>query len=116
MVYVITGGPGFGKTTVLNCLKENGFPVCAESVREVLATLNPGSEISGSLKLPGDFEKIIASKRMDFLQSIDKNTVAFSDRGLPDQVAYSWYKGKTPSDFIEEKALAERYAKYVFVT
>ena len=115
MVYVITGGPGFGKTTVLNHLEEKGFLVCEESARELMSSVRRGNKLTGETALPKDFEKIIASYRMNFLHSTGTNTIAFSDRGLPDQVAYSWYKSKIPSDFIEEKALAERYAQYVFV-
>jgi len=115
MVYVITGGPGFGKTTVLNYLEEKGFPVCAESAREILASMSRDNKIAGKMEFFGDFEKIIALKRINFLHSTGANSIAFSDRGLPDQVAYSWYKNKIPSGFIEEKVVAERYAKYVFV-
>ncbi len=116
MVYVITGGPGFGKTTVLNRLEEKGFPVCSENAREVLSSQGRSEDRVGIPEVPEGFERIMALWRLNFLQSIEKGTIAFSDRGLPDQVAYSWYKNKIPSDYIEEKALAERYAQHVFVT
>jgi len=116
MVYVITGGPGFGKTTILNFLAEKGYPVCPENARSVMTQLNGKGE-SGKLgSLPSDFEKIIAEKRADFLSSINEDVIAFSDRGLPDQVAYSRYKNKMPSQFIMELATSNRYAPFVFVT
>lgn len=116
MVYVITGGPGFGKTTVLNLLGELGFPVCPESAREILSTITMEPGFDGRFVIPANFEEIIAWKRIDFLHSTAAGTLAFSDRGLPDQVAYSRYKKKEPSGFIDEKALNERYAPFVFVT
>jgi predicted ATPase len=116
MVYVITGGPGFGKTTLLNYLEVQGYAVCPESAREVMSSINQDRKMPGNNPLPGDFEKIIASIRLNFLHSIDMQTIAFSDRGLADQVAYSWYKNKIPSEFIQNKSSAERYAPYVFVT
>jgi len=109
MVYIITGGPGFGKTTLLNLLAERQFPVCQENVR---ALLSPDTN-SG---IPADFERTIATERAYFLASTPPSTVAFSDRGLPDQVAYSWYKKKEPSAFILEMVNANSYAPIVFLT
>jgi len=107
MVYVITGGPGFGKTTLLRLLTEKGFRVCPEEARSIL---------DGIDLLPKDFEQRIASLRLKFLNSTNQDTIAFADRGLPDQVAYSWYKKKQPSAFIEEAVSSNRYAPFVFIT
>jgi predicted ATPase len=107
MVYVITGGPGFGKTTLIGLLAEKGFRVCPEEARSIL---------DGIASLPGDFEQRIAGLRLKFLHSTDQETIAFADRGLPDQVAYSWYKKKQPSAFIEETVSSNRYAPFVFIT
>lgn len=116
MVYVITGGPGFGKTTILNLLAEKGFPVCPENARSLMTQVRDKEE-SGKLgSWPSDFEKIIADRRVDFLTSISEEVIAFSDRGLPDQVAYSRYKKKVPSPFISGVVTANRYAPIVFVT
>ena len=116
MVYVITGGPGFGKTTVVNLLAEKGFAVGAEKARELLI-LNKDQEGENDIKkLPIDFERRVAMERVNFLQSVAQNAIAFSDRGLPDQIAYSWFKKKMPSAFIEEVVSNYMYAHYVFVT
>lgn len=114
MVYVISGGPGFGKTTVINLLAGKGFSVCSETARELL--LSDKDQTSETIKLPLDFEKRVAIERMFFLQSVDQDITAFSDRGLPDQIAYSWVKGKEPSPFIEEIVCTNRYASFVFIT
>lgn len=113
MVYVITGGPGFGKTTVVNLLAEKGFTVCHEMARDLLIS-NKDNE-NNILKFPIDFESSVATARMNFLRSVDQNAIAFSDRGLPDQIAYSWFKKKNASAFIEKAVLINRYAPYVFV-
>jgi predicted ATPase len=116
MVYVITGGPGFGKTTVINLLKEKGLPVCEEGARDLISPTANLDQNNGNLRIPLDFEKKIAFRRIEFLESIEYNAIAFSDRGLPDQIAYSWYKNKIPSQFIEEAVRINRYAPVVFVT
>lgn len=107
MVYVITGGPGFGKTTLLNELAERGFNVCPEEARELM------NEISD---FPREFEQKIAGLRLKFLLSSDPEKISFADRGLPDQIAYSLYKNKQPSTYIVELVSAKRYAPHVFVT
>jgi len=107
MVYVITGGPGFGKTTLLKELEGRGFKVCPEEAREL---------IDGILDFPKDFEQKIAGLRLRFLLSINPEKIAFADRGLPDQIAYSWYKSKQPSSFIEDLVSSNKYAPIVFVT
>jgi predicted ATPase len=113
MVYVITGGPGFGKTTVVNLLAEKGFTVCPETARDLL--ISNKDSTNDILKFPVDFERKVAMERMNFLLSVDQNVVAFADRGLPDQIAYSYFKKKSPSAFIEEVVLNNRYAPYIFV-
>jgi predicted ATPase len=116
MVYVITGGPGFGKTTLLHLLAEKGFPVCPETAREILSSNEGVTGWMETKKLPVDFERKVAENRMNFLSATQPNTIAFSDRGLPDQIAYSWYKQKVPSNYIEEVVKTCRYAPFVFVT
>jgi predicted ATPase len=107
MVYVITGGPGFGKTTLLNELAGKGFNVCTEEARELM---------NGISDFPKDFEQRIAGFRLKFLLSADTEKIAFADRGVPDQIAYSWHKNKQPSPFIEDLVSSNKYAPIVFMT
>ncbi len=109
MVYVITGGPGFGKTTLVKLLADRHFPVCQENARSLLTT-------GGKFNIPADFERTVATYRANFLQQTDSSVIAFSDRGLPDQVGYSKYKKREPSFFLEEMVKANRYASTVFNT
>jgi len=116
MVYVISGGPGFGKTTILKLLGERGFPVCPENARSLLIPLlNADGSVRG-ISFPPGFEKSVADERVNFLSSIDLGKIAFADRGLPDQIAYSWHKKKEPSPFLEELVISNRYAPFVFLT
>jgi predicted ATPase len=116
MVYVITGGPGFGKTTVLDLLAEKGFPVGTEAARDFLDGSFNNNLPTGVKKFPVDFETRVANERIHFLHSNDQKNIAFADRGLPDQLAYSWYKKKEPTAFIVEAAGMHHYAPFVFVT
>lgn len=116
MVYVITGGPGFGKSTLINLLSALNFPVGKEAVRELLISDNNAYEPGSAIHVPMDFERKIAMDRLNFLLTAEPDTIAFADRGLPDQIAYSWFKNKIPSAFIEEIVKANKYAPFVFIT
>lgn len=116
MVYVITGGPGFGKTTLINLLASWGYPTCPEMARELIREHSLPGTANPFLQLPAGFEKVMAEYRIDFLQSVPTQNIAFADRGLPDQVAYSRWRGKKPGIFILEAAAKYRYAEQVFIT
>jgi predicted ATPase len=116
MVYVITGGPGFGKTVLIEKLHELGYPTGGEIARQIIVkqiaeggTLLPWIDGAG-------FEKKVMEERIDFLNRTDIQCVAFSDRGLPDQAAFSWYKGKEISRQLKAALAANRSAKQVFIT
>lgn len=116
MVFVITGGPGFGKTSIIGCLSDLHYPVCPEYARELLLSLPDRPQVPGASGPIVDFERLVAGERIRFMESASPEAISFSDRGLPDQLAYSWYKGKTPSSFIESAVLTARYSNPVFVT
>ena len=116
MVYVISGGPGFGKTVLIEKLQQQGYPVGGEIARQIMlqqiaegGRLLPWKDIIG-------FEIKVTEERIYFLKHIDDQCVAFSDRGLPDQAAYSWYKGKGLTEQLKAALAANRYAKKVFLT
>ena len=116
MVYVITGGPGFGKSVLIEKLHELGYQVGGEIARNIIVqqletggVLLPWKDVAG-------FEKKVMEERVEFLNSIDVQNVAFSDRGLPDQEAFSRYKGKEVSPQLKIALEANRYAKKVFLT
>ncbi len=116
MVYVITGGPGFGKTILIDELHKLGYRTGSEVARQIIAA----QIAEGGDKLPWmdsvGFEKMVMKDRIYFLQQTDIKCIAFSDRGLPDQAAFSWYKGKEISEPLSVSLIENRYAKKVFVT
>lgn len=116
MVYVITGGPGFGKSVLIQKLHELGYPVGGEIARQIIdLQIADGGDLLPWKDAAG-FEKRVMDERIEFLKSIDFETVAFSDRGLPDQAAFSRYKRKEISLQLKEAITANYYAKKVFLT
>ncbi len=116
MVYVITGGPGFGKTALIEKLRQLGFQTGEETARQIIMQQ---LEIQGDIlpwKNSSKFEKLVMNRRIEFLNQIEIQDIAFSDRGLPDQAGFSRYKGKDVSKELASAILLNRYAKKVFVT
>ena len=111
---VLIGGPGTGKTSVLNAIKEKGFCCFDEVSREV--TLNAQKEGIEQLFLTEPLlfsEKLMEGREMQYIkaENINKNPVFF-DRGIPDVFAYlNYFKTDYPSIFIEK---SEQY-KYNYI-
>lgn len=116
MVFVITGGPGFGKSVLIEKLLELGYRVGSEFARQLITRqISEGGDIL-PWKDIAEFEKRVTEKRVEFLKSVDIDSIAFSDRGLPDQAAFSMYKGKEISPQLNLALEENRYAKKVFLT
>ncbi|WP_299116200.1 ATP-binding protein [uncultured Winogradskyella sp.] len=100
---VIAGGPGTGKTSIINHLKECGFLCYDEISREVtLQARKDGIEqlfLTESLLFS---EKLLEGRTQQFLNAEKENeNVVFLDRGLPDVIAYMDYVGDNyPKHFI----------------
>ena len=115
-IYVITGGPGFGKTLLVEELKKSGYQCSGEFARNLILS----QQESGGDILPWKnaklFQQDILQKRIAFFDSVPDNSIAFADRGIPDQLAFARYRGFSTPKILIESALKYRYARHVFVT
>lgn len=86
--YVITGGPGSGKTTLIEGLQREGYPCSAEVSRRMII-----AEVAkGSACLPwADIQCFSAKVMQEMVVAWHSATVypqVFFDRGMPDVIAY----------------------------
>jgi predicted ATPase len=115
-IYVITGGPGFGKTQVVEALRQLGYLCSGEFARDLIENqLHSGGEIL-PWKNPKLFQQEVLMQRIAFFDSVPENTLAFADRGIPDQLAFARYKGIGTPQNLAENVLKYRYAPQVFLT
>ena len=94
MRVVITGGPGTGKTSIIEYLNKMNFNVFNESSREVTKKFKNIDSDQYFLSNPIDFSNILINKRkMQFEKgSKSKNQYFYYDRGMPDVLAYLNFK------------------------
>lgn len=98
MKRVITGGPGSGKTTLINLLQEKGFSVTPEAAREVLKEYGR----------QGDFQRRIVDRQIELE---DQTKGEYLDRSLADNLAYMKEEEKQ-SDYgiwLKEKVISRNY-------
>ncbi len=115
-VYVITGGPGFGKSRLIEALSAAGYYCSGEFARGLI---EDQTDIDGEIlpwKNPKLFQQEVLKRRIAFYESVDLGTIAFADRGIPDQLAFARYKGFGTPQILTDHAGKFRYALQVFVT
>lgn len=115
-IYVITGGPGFGKSLLTASLAAAGYLCSSEFARDIIEDQTDSDGDALPWKNIRLFQQEVLKRRVAFFESVEPGTVAFADRAIPDQLAYSRYRGFEPASVLKESALQCRYATQVFVT
>jgi len=115
-LFVISGGPGSGKTTVLAHLHELGFRGAPEVARQII---QEQVRLSGTA-LP--WSDRVAYVRLMLQQSIESYLAhalepgpTFFDRGIPDTLGYARLIGLTDDGFIQDACRGYRYAPVLFL-
>lgn len=114
-IYIISGGPGFGKTSIIENLSLLGYNCSGEYARELI---NSQKKAEGDIlpwKNPKKFQQEILKLRLNFFNSITEQSVAFTDRAIPDQLAFANYNGFEKPDSLIYHSKEYRYADMVFI-
>ena len=115
--YVITGGPGVGKTSLINELEKLNFSVIPESAREIIKneTAHGGQGLPwkdkalyAMLMLEAEIESYNALSGCD-------SEIYFFDRGIIDTVCYAGMAGIGVSEEMDSLAKKLRYNRKVFI-
>ncbi len=114
---VITGGPGMGKTSIINQLRRMGYACIPESGRDII---RHQLETKGN-KLPwadrqGYAWEMFQTAIHDYKQVLEKNANTFFDRGLPDVIGYLTLCKLPIPDEMWLAAKQYRYHRVVFIT
>ena len=101
---VITGGPGTGKTSIINELNKRGHNCIEEISRQITLKAREDGIEQLFLTKPLLFsEMLLEGREQQFLDAdASKESFVFLDRGIPDVVAYMDFIGDTyPQEFID---------------
>lgn len=110
---VITGGPGTGKSTLLDLLKDLGYPCHREVSRQIIKEqLELGSKI-----VPWDdllnFSHLVNKGQSAQFNNVKEGVCNFYDRGVPDVLAYL-RKENIHVESLEQSAKEHSYFPVVF--
>ena len=101
---VITGGPGTGKSSIINELIKRNYTCFEEISRQVTLDARERGIEQLFLTEPLLFSELLLKARTEqFLEASNQETsLVFLDRGLPDVVAYMNYANSAyPQEFID---------------
>jgi predicted ATPase len=115
-LFVVSGGPGSGKTTVLHELASRGFPFVPEVARRIIQE----QVQCGGAALPWrDREAYTFLMLQRSIESYLTHTPAsrpmFSDRGIPDTLCYAQLISFSDEGFILDACRQYRYGPVVFL-
>lgn len=92
---VIIGGPGSGKSTLIDALTLEGYHCLPEISREVTLSAQKNGVAQLFLEQPLLFSELLLQGRIDQFHEAEASgaEVVFIDRGIPDVLAYMHYIG-----------------------
>jgi len=112
-IIVIIGGPGTGKTTIIDGLLERGHCCYPEISREITLEAKKQGIEQLFLENPLLFsELLLEGRKKQHQQALEEECdVVFIDRGIPDVLAYMHYIGDAYPAFFDEACREHQYTK-----
>jgi len=113
---VITGGPGTGKSTVIEELCRRSFTCMPEISRQVTLDAKKKGIDQLFVTQPLLFSEMLLNGRVDQYISAEKSSkeIVFFDRGIPDVHAYMNYVSESYPPIYKDKSTLHNY-DYVFL-
>ena len=115
-VFVFTGGPGSGKTSLIDALAEDGFATIPEAGRAIIQD----QVAMGGHALPWDdragfAELMLACEMRSYLEAQALSGAVLCDRGIPDVLGYLTLCGLPVPAYVATAAAQYRYNSTVFL-
>jgi len=113
--FIITGGPGFGKSTLIDELEQKGFQVYKDVARKLIQSGMEAPIWSEESRKGSFFRQIFKDRLTDYLDCVPPK-IGFFDRGLPDSIAFTRHMGLQPAESVLDAIRASPYNPNIFLT
>lgn len=116
--FILSGGPGSGKTSIVERLAARGFPTVVESGRAILAEQAAIGGTATHRFDPVAFRDLMLRRDIAAYERMRAETdvPVFFDRGIPELIGYCRLIGVPIADSVRRAAEAYRYNDTVFLT
>ena len=114
--YIISGGPGSGKSALIAALAERGFKTMPEAGRSIIQA----QRLIGGRALPWDDRTAFAELMLQwelrsYREAQNHAGPVFFDRGVPDVIGYLRLVGLKVPEHLKQAAFLFRYHPRVFL-
>lgn len=114
--FILTGGPGAGKTSVIDELQRRGYDTVAETGRKIIRRqIRDGGNALPWKDAPAYAAEMLIASVNDFHLRKETTDLCFFDRGIPDIYAYQLLENIPSSETLEEALINYRYNRVVFI-
>ena len=114
--YVLTGGPGSGKTTLIEQFRGMGYNCVSEAGRKIIKEqLALGGSALPWLDATSYSELMLQSSIQDYTRLSNEIDLFFFDRGIPDILGYVELINLSNKDVFVEAAESFRYNSTIFI-
>lgn len=115
--YIVTGGPGAGKTSLIEALRARRFACSVEAGRGIIQDQVRIDGHALPWRDPLLFAELMLSWEMRSYHAAEGSTgPVFFDRGIPDVMGYLRLAGSLVPDHVQNAAVDFRYNSMVFIT
>ena len=115
-LFVVTGGPGSGKSTLIAALAAQGFATMPEAGRTVIrAQMAEGGSALPWADRAAFAEAMLRRDMQSYREAQGHGAPVFFDRGVPDVVGYLRLSGLAVPAHMEKAATDLRYNARVFI-
>jgi predicted ATPase len=115
-LFVISGGPGAGKTTVIRELAKFGYSHSPEVARQIIQEQVQNGGVALPWKDREAYTQLMLQRSIEsYLKHAPYLQPIFSDRGIPDTLCYARLIGLKDEEVIRTACKQYRYAPIVFL-